>query len=801
MKKEVNTDVVKNWRYPKYVLIIYLLLFLILLVAFAYLSLSPQVFGDDLKQFAEDRITVTKELIAKRGTVYDADGNVLAIDVTSYTLIAYLDSSRTSDISEPQHVVDKEKTAKELSEALNAPYDYILERLQKEGAYQVEFGSYGSKLTELEKIALEELELPGIDFVESSKRFYPNGTFASYIIGYAKQYTRINIKKGEEYNLYDYYKNYFDNYENVTIEIGNKKVISVNDKVVKGLSVGTSKLVIKTNKDPLATIIINVTDYDNYQVMDTTIVGELGVESNYNDLLKGENGRLLYQKDPSGYQIPDTYENRVEAIDGHDIYLTIDSNVQRFLETAVSDAVEGYDPEWMIMAVLDAKTGEILGSATYPSFDANSLPSNMSYQNPLLSYAYEPGSVMKTYTYMCAIETGLYDGEQTYKSGQYKVGPDVVSDWKPRGWGKISYDTGYMYSSNVGSINVAKEYLSAEKLRNCLKQYGFGNKTGVELSGELSGSLNFNGQIELDWLSASYGQGLSTTAIQQLQALTIIANDGVMVKPHIIKKIVNTETGEETVSEIVKTEQIVSKETVTKVKELMYGAINNSWTPGYTYAVKGFDLIGKTGTAQIYENGRYLTGDGNYLISFAGMYPKDDPQIIIYAAMKKPSTYSARALAPSVKSVVKNVAKYKNIFSNIKEDTRVSTYTLPSYINQNTDAVVASLKQENLNVIVIGNGTTVVNQYPEKGSTVITDDKVFLLTNDDKVVLEDVVGWSRNDFIKYMNLLGLKYTIDGYGYVIEQSIPSGTLIKPNMVLEVKLSDKYDFDKKKGLFVK
>lgn len=718
MKKEANIDVVKNWRYPKYVLIFYFLLFLILLISFSYLSLSPKVFGDDLKAFAEKRITVTKELIAKRGTIYDAEGNVLAIDVTSYTLIAYLDSSRTVDEDDPQHVVDKEMTAKKLSEVLEAPYDYILERLEKEGAYQVEFGSYGSKLTELNRIAIEELELPGIDFIESSKRFYPNGTFASYIIGYAK-----------------------------TSENGQ-------------------------------------------------IVGELGVESNYDDILKGQNGSLLYQKDPSGYQIPDTYENRVEAIDGHDIYLTIDSNVQRFLETAVTEGVKGYDPEWMIMVAMDAKTGEILGSATYPSFDANSLPSNMSYQNPLISYAYEPGSVMKTYTYMCAIETGLYDGEQIYKSGQYKIGPDTVSDWKPRGWGKISYDTGYMYSSNVGSINVAKEYLSAEKLRNCLKQYGFGSATDIELSGEVSGSLNFNGQIELDWLSASYGQGLSTTAIQQLQALTIIANDGVMIKPHIIKKIVNPETGEETVTKIVKSEQIVSKSTTNKVKELMYGAINSSWAPGYTYSVKGFNLIGKTGTAQIYENGKYLTGDGNYLISFAGMYPKDDPQIIIYAAMKKPSTYSARALAPSVKDVVKNIAKYKNIFSTIKEETSVKSYTLPSYLNQNVEDVIDSLEQDNLEVIVIGNGNTIINQYPSKGSIVVTNDKVFLVTNGKKNHMEDVIGWSRNDFIKYMELLDIDYKISGYGYIVEQSVKKGTNIESNTVIEVKLNSKYNIDNRK-----
>lgn len=708
-------DVVKNWRQPKIVLLVYLLIFFILIGQFAYLSLSPKIYGFDLKDFSEERTTVTKKLLAKRGTIYDSEGNVLAIDVTSYTLIAYLDSSRTTDEDNPEHVVDKELTAKKLSEVLDAPYDYILSRLQKEGAYQVEFGSYGSKLTELDKIDIETLDLPGLDFIESSKRFYPNGTFASYIVGYAK-----SNEEGQ-------------------------------------------------------------------------IIGELGVESNYNEILEGTDGKLLYQKDPAGYQIPDTKENRVEAIDGKDIYLTIDSSVQRFLETAVELAVEGYDPEWMIMVTMDAKTGEILGSATYPSFDANNLPSDMNYQNPLISYAYEPGSVMKTYTYMCAMETGLYDGNTKYKSGRYRVGPNVVSDWKPAGWGMITYDTGYMYSSNVGSMNVAKNYLSAEKLRECLKSYGFGSKTGIELSGELSGSLNFNGQIELDWLSASYGQGLSTTAIQQLQALSIIANDGYMVKPHIIKKIVDTNTGEETIIEIRKSEQIVSKSTTDKIKELMNGAINNSWTPGYTYSVKGYNLIGKTGTAQIYENGHYLTGDGNYIISFAGMYPKDDPQIIIYAAMKKPSTYSARALAPSVKDVVKNIAKYKNIFSTIKEETSVNTYVLPSYINQNIVDVKEQLKEDDLKVVIIGDGDTIINQYPKKGNTVITKDKVFLVTNGKEKKMANVEGWSRNDFVTYMNLLGLEYNITGYGYITSQSIKSGTVIDKDMVVDVTLSNKYNID--------
>ena len=230
----------------------------------------------------------------------------------------------------------------------------------------------------------------------------------------------------------------------------------------------------------------------------------------------------------------------------------------------------------------------------------------------------------------------------------------------------------------------------------------------------------------------------------------------------------------------------------------MYGAVNNSWTPANIYAIKGFDVIGKTGTAQIYEDGRYLTGIDEYLISFAGMYPKDNPEIIIYAAMKKPSTYSAKALAPYTKDVMKNVAKYKNMFTEIQENTSVVKQVLPSYINYNTSDVYGALTNSGLEVIVIGNGDRVIEQYPKKGTTVVTYDKVFLVTNGDERKIEDVRGWSRNDFLKYVQLLNIPYDIDGYGYVKEQSIKSGTVIKKDTKLEVKLENKYNIDEPKTL---
>ena len=247
----MKKDNLKNWKTPSKFFILFFLVILVLYGQYCYLALSPKIYGKDMKKFADNRNTVTVNLVAKRGTIFDNEGNTLALNTTSYTMIAYLDSNRTKDKLNPKHVVDKEYTATKLAQALDGDYDYILRRLNAD-AKQVEFGTLGRNITELKKIAIEELHLPGIEFVETTTRFYPNGNFASYIVGYAK----------------------------------------ANDEGI--------------------------------------IDGKLGIESKYNDILKGTDGYYKYQQDKKGYRIPDTPEERVEAQDGSDIYLTIDSSIGKW---------------------------------------------------------------------------------------------------------------------------------------------------------------------------------------------------------------------------------------------------------------------------------------------------------------------------------------------------------------------------------------------------------------------------------------------------------------------------------------
>lgn len=697
----MKKDNLKKWNIPNKFFILFFLVILALYIQYCYLSLSKNIYGTDMKDFASSRNTVTMDLKAKRGTIYDVNGNVLALNTTSYTMIAYLDSSRTTDKNDPKHVVDKEYTATKLSQVMDADYDYILKRLNTD-SYQVEFGTIGRNITELKKLSIEELKLPGIEFVETTTRYYPNGNFASYIVGYAK----------------------------------------TND--------------------------------------DGEIEGKLGIESEYNDFLKGTDGFYIYQQDKKGYKIPDTPEQKVEAVNGVDIYLTIDSSIQRFAESAVKDITEKYNPEWVVIEVMDAKTGQILASSSNPSYDPNNIPIDMTYQNPLVSYAFEPGSTMKIYTYMCALEKGVYNGDETYLSGSYKVGDDTIRDWNGEGWGYISYDNGFEHSSNVAVANIISKYLSKDELYDCFTKYGFGSTTGIELSNELTGSLNFKYDIEI--LAAGYGQGISTTPIQHLQALSIIANNGYMVKPHIISKIVD-ENGEELVTNVDKSEKIVNDNTVKKIKELMRNVIASSSGTGHRYDIEGYDIIGKTGTAQIFENGNY-SSDG-YILSVALMYPYDDPEIIIYAAVKKPPENSTAVLADSIKELIQNIAKYRNMFDSNKIESNVNSITLESYLNKDVEIAKQNLKSNGINTVVIGDGNKVINQYPTRGVNILSDDYVFLLTNGNNASMPNMLGWSRNNVQAFCNLIDYDCEISGNGYVINQSISEGSTIDNNISINLE----------------
>ena len=707
------------WKAPMYIYIGMIILTIILYLQFVYLSLSPNIYGRNMAEFAASRNTVKRTITAKRGTIYDSNNNALALNVSSYTVIAYLPKSTV--YTKENYVKDIQVTAEALSPVLNMEVDTLISLLSQD-RYQVELGPGGRGITELKKDEIKALNLSGIDFIESQKRYYPNGDFASYVIGYAKE----------------------------------------NE--------------------------ITETDTNGNETTINQITGELGIEAKYNDLLKGTDGYIEYQQDKYGYKIANTQEKEIEAQNGYDIYLTIDEKIQRFIESAIKESQNTYNPEWMTISVMDAKTGDILGTSSTPSFDPN-VRNITNYENILTSLPFEPGSTMKTYTYMCAMEKGIYDGNATFTSGNFQVGEDTINDWNRSGWGTISFDKGYEYSSNVGIANLIDRGLSRQDLYDCFTKYGFGSLTGIELSREQPGKLNFIYPIEV--YTAGFGQGITTTPIQHLQALTMIANNGDMLKPHIVSKIVNNNNGETTYErKIEKVSNVISSSTANKMKDLMYITVQgtDAGTTGYPYKIEGFDVIGKTGTSEIYnaQTGGYLTGDNAYIFSYAGMYPYENPQIIIYAAMKLPTWGKSRGLYKAVTDIMKSIAKYKNMFSEQQEENTLKMIEIPSYVSQNTNDVVSNLTSKGIECVVIGNGDKIINQSIVNTS-IMTGEKIILLTNSNNYQMPSVIGWSRSDIIALMKLLNIPYEIEGYGYAVNQSIAKGTIITSDLSMNVTLS--------------
>lgn len=715
MKKNKKRN---NVVYSMPIIIVALLLFCLMIGRVIQLGLSSEIDGINIKELASKRTTKTNTISANRGTIYSSNGDALAQNVASYKLLAYLDSSRTTNPKKPQHVVDKEDTARKLATVIDMEYEDILYRLNKdqEGLKQTYFGVAGKDLNEITKRKIDDLNLPGIDFEESFKRYYPKGQFASYVVGYAK---------------------------------------SENED-------GTGE-----------------------------IKGEMGIEKQYNTILKGEDGYTTYQKDLKGYKIPDTPIITKDAIQGKDIYLTIDSNVQFFIEQAINNSDKDYDWEWFTVTIMDAKTGAILGTANSPSFDPN-YRNIANYLDLFTSSPYEPGSTMKTFTYMAAMENGVYNGSNIYKSGVYVTTDGTeIGDWNRNGWGYITYDKGYAMSSNVGVINIIKNNLTPVMMRSYYRKLGFGKKTGIELPNESRGNLEFKYETEI--FNAGFGQGITTTPIQNVKAMTPLTNDGMVLKPFIVSKIVDSETGEVVhMNEREVLDKVASSNTVNKMIQLMDDCVNGIGNTGSGYRIESGELIGKTGTAQIANErgGGYLQGKEDIISSFSGIYPKNDPQVIIYASVKRPSEGSQKPVSNAVKEIVKNISKYYGNSDTEAPKIDIKSYTVSNFVNRKTEEVMALLNANNLKYVVLGTGNKVIKQTPSYGAEITNNDTIYLITNDSNISIPDLTGLSSKIAKSILNKLGVKVNLDGVGYVTGQSVAGGTPITPGMEVILTLNPKF-----------
>lgn len=699
-------------------LLVFVGLFLILFVRVVSIQATSQVNEKDLVEWANRERQQQTTIFADRGKILDNKGNAIAEDTLSYRLQAVLNPEMTIDKKKPMHVVDPEKTAKALAKHIDMPEKDIYKQLTQKGLSQVEFGKAGKGLTYKKMLAISEEELPGIIFARDLKRYYPNGVFASHVIGFTD--------------------------------------IVINEDTGRA-----------------------------------EFVGRMGLEQNYNKQLTGENGEIKYQKDKLNYILPNSKKAVTPAKNGNDIYLTLDKTIQNILDEALDPIFKEYTPEAMTAIVMRPKTGEILAMTQRPTFNPDTRENlDMGWLNASVEQTYEPGSTMKMFTLAASIDSGNWRPNDYYKTGHYKVVNNTIQDhnsgqgwgWDNGGQGYITFLEGFQRSSNTSMANLL-EQMGSKTFYNYIDAFGFGKKTGIDLPNEATGKVLSENLFER--YTTTFGQGTTVTSIQMMQAATAIANDGKMMQPYIIKKIVDSNTN--TILEEHKPKEKgtpIKPETAQQVREVMATTITAKHGSGVDYGIEDYEVAGKTATAQVVntDTGQYLPfGKNNYLYGFLGMAPKEDPELMMYIDIKLPhlkeDEYNAsKPLSKVFTTVMQNSLKYLNV--NPIDAAPVEKFTIPDYKGKDAYMVEVELENAGMQPIIIGEGGKIEDQYPKINQEIIRGNKVFIKTAGDSL-LPSFIDWSLQNVLVYKALSGMAIEISGEGFVERQSISPRTLIKDN----------------------
>ena len=712
-------------------IVFFFILFSIFFVAvtgrFLYIQAKGEVSDVSLESWAAEKREVSYPLKAERGKIYDNAGVMLAYDRPVFRIYAIVDSSYSKNKDKVLHVDNPEKTAKSLAKYLDIDEKNVQDKLTKvleeneklpedERKFQIEFGNEGKNISQTVKNEIEKANIPGINFIEDATRYYPNGVFASHIIGFARPQE------------------------------------DANDDIIKGV---------------------------------------VGMEKVKNDFLEGEDGFISFHRDKFNKKLINSKEVIQEPKNGDDIHLTIDQKVQTILEDVLTDIEDVYKPKKITATIMNPKTGEIVAMSNRPSYNPNQPKDVKNWYNDAISTPVEPGSTVKMFTWAAAIDAGVYQGSDTYKSGKYQINPRIqaINDHNGgRGWGRISFDEGFRRSSNVAAAKLAWENLGSEKYLEYLKAFDFDKKTDIDLPSEAKGKILYN--YPLEKITTSFGHGSTMTPIQQLKAATAIANDGKMMKPYVIKQIVDPTTNEiiEENEPLVVGEPI-SKQTADQVLDLLGDVVNEKNGTGKAFQIDDYTVGGKTGTAQIPNpKGGYLTGKENYEFSFLGMVPKDEPELIMHVSVKQPKLkgdeIGSDITSQIFTTVMGNSLKYLNIEPDKGNEVQVEAVEMPSVVEKETKEVEKELEKLNIKYKLIGKGNKIVASNIDETSKVLQGNSVMLLTN--KPTMPDLQGWSKRELLELEELVGMKIDIKGDGFVTSQSIKINEKINDKTKLTVQL---------------
>ncbi|MBQ6816826.1 MAG: stage V sporulation protein D [Bacilli bacterium] len=462
--------------------------------------------------------------------------------------------------------------------------------------------------------------------------------------------------------------------------------------------------------------------------------GLTGLEYQYDSLLKGGSGAVKMYVDAHGNLIENLTDEYYKANAGFDLYLTIDLDIQMTIERIIDNAVAMYDPEEVIAIAANPKTMEIYAMASRPSFDPNNYQEYDSklynWNLPIFS-TFEPGSTSKIITFSGGLEENIFKLDETFVDVGYRMVSGVrIKDWKAGGHGTETFLEVLQNSCNPGFMEIGLR-LGKEKLIEYMKKFGYGEKTGIDLIGETTGLIfDPKNMGDLETATSAFGQGISTSAIQLVTAVSAAVNGGNLLKPTILKGLGISNTNEVIyqTTPILK-RQVISTKTSKKVADALEHVV--ALGTGRSAYVENMRIGGKTGTAQIAENGHYL--ENQYILSFIGIAPMNDPQIVVYFAIKNAKNtiqYGGVTVGPMIKEAITSCFSILNIpkqSGGIPLDARYwidkKSYLVENYIGLEKGKIIRNSKY---NIEYVGEGEKVIAQIPEVGSTIVEGGTVLL---------------------------------------------------------------------------
>lgn len=628
--------------YRSRILIISIVIILLFILIIGRIFFIQVIDYKKLNSLANDLWSRNLPIGADRGLITDRNGVVLAENITTTSLVVV-----------PNQIVDKESTAKKLSEILNTNYNDMLKHLNKKTSIE-RIHPEGRKLSFEIADKINSLNLDGVYLLKESKRNYPYNNLLSHVLGY--------------------------------VGIDNQ-----------GLS---------------------------------------GIELAYDEYLKGEDGSIKYYSDGFGKKLEKaTVYNSPQS--GMNVALTIDINIQQAIENELDNVVTKYNPEQALIVVANPKTGEIYGMSSRPNFNPNEYNKydleTINRNLPIFN-TYEPGSTFKVISLASSIQEktiNLFE-DKYFDSGSINVSGSRIKCWKHGGHGSQTFLQVVENSCNPGFV-VMGERLGKERLMDYVKKFGFGEKTGIDLSGEENGILfDVDKMGPVETATTAFGQGVSVTPIQQVMGVSAAVNGGHLYTPYLVSSISNANTLDTVLVNKPKLKRDVISEETSKLVRYALESVVAKGTGRNAY-LNGYRVGGKTGTAQKVKDGRYM--DGNYILSFIGFMPANDPEVVVYVAVDNPKgvvQYGGTVAAPIAKRVLEasaNALDIKKSKSDIEREYElwdIKYYEVPNVIGMTKKEARAAIGI-NYQIEYSGTGEKVIYQSPKEGEFVKQGEKIKLM--------------------------------------------------------------------------